>query len=241
MLRKTLTAAIVGGGPSGFYTAKFLLKAGLAVDLIERLPCPYGLVRFGVAPDHQDVKYVMQDFAKIASDSRFRFFGNVHVGKDVSIGELQSLYHAVVLAYGASGERKLQLPGEDRLVYGARDFVSWYNENPHLDDKIRESISRDVRAAREVVVVGNGNVALDCARILVSPLEELRKSDISPRALDALAEARVRKVSVCGRRSHTHAAFTIKEVRELTKLQGVSVEVLPSELVLSDADQDGAH
>jgi len=231
-----MRACVVGSGPAGFYTAKHLLKAGLAVDLLESLPCPFGLVRFGVAPDHPEVKTVENDFTKIAADPRLRFFGHCHVGQDVSVKELLQMYNAVVLAVGASGERTMGLANEDALVHGARAFVAWYNGHPRLHASTAHALDSAVRTAKHVVVVGNGNVALDCARVLVAPLDELRKTDIAPRALDALAQRRVEKVSVCGRRNAAHAAFTIKEVRELTKMAGVSVEITPDELELSAAE-----
>eukprot|EP00949_MAST-11_sp_MAST-11-sp1_P003917 g3917.t1 len=222
--------AIVGSGPAGFYTAKYLLKEipEARVDMIEKLPTPFGLVRYGVAPDHQDVKNVTKDFESVANSERFRFFGNVELGADVGIQDLMSHYDGVVLATGASGDRSLGIEGEDLSgVTAARTFVNWYNGHPdyaHLDF--------DLSKVRTVVVFGQGNVAVDCARILTRNPEELEGTDISQRALDALRRSAVRRVIMIGRRSHVQAAFTMKETRELTRLEGVRFVVHPEELAM---------
>lgn len=238
--------AIVGSGPSGFYSMKYLahkLKTTLPptasslmpqenaarapaapfrIDMIEKLPVPYGLVRFGVAPDHQDVKSVQNDFNKVMEEERegVRFFGNVRVGSDVSLSQLSRMYDAVILAYGASQERMLQLPGEESegRVRGAREFVMWYNAHPEVDEATHRLFSDIVQSSENVAIVGNGNVAIDCARILLSPVERLAATDISHRALEALRKSKVKRISVIGRRASAQAAFTIKEFRELSKM-----------------------
>ena len=234
----TIRCAIVGSGPAGFYTAKYLLEKSsrTTVDILESLPTPYGLVRQGVAPDHQEVKSVMSTFKDVAKSSRFRFFGNVAVGSiddesiknQISIDELKKAYDVVVLAYGASSDKELDIPGE-RLngVLSARSFVNWYNGHPNYKH-IGESF--DLKKVKRVVVIGQGNVAIDCARILLKSTEELEMTDISAHALAALKESSVEEVVIIGRRGHIQASFTIKEIRELTKLDDVSVHISQAEL-----------
>lgn len=228
-------ACIVGTGPSGMYTAKYLLKewpVGSRIDLIERLPTPYGLVRFGVAPDHQEVKSVQNDFAHVLSDSRIRYFGNVTVGKDVSIEDLQLRYHAVVLATGADHDRELGLKNEKKFVSGARDFVAWYNGHPDVSYESSTHFSKLIETSERCVIIGNGNVAIDCARILLSSIDKLRWTDISDRALDVFSRSKIKHVSIIGRRGHPQASFTMKELREITKLDQVKFQVFESELDL---------
>uniref|UniRef100_A0A8C5R3X6 NADPH:adrenodoxin oxidoreductase, mitochondrial n=1 Tax=Leptobrachium leishanense TaxID=445787 RepID=A0A8C5R3X6_9ANUR len=185
------------------------------VDIYEKLPVPFGLVRFGVAPDHPEVKNVINTFTQTARSERCGFFGNVTVGKDVTVEELQAAYHAVVLSYGAEDKRELGIPGEDlHGVYSARDFVGWYNglpSNRHLNPDL---------SCDTAVILGQGNVALDIARILLSPIELLQKTDITQGALDALINSRIRKVWLIGRRGPLQVAFTIKELREMIHLPG---------------------
>ena len=241
----TVRCAIVGSGPAGFYTAKYLLEknSNITVDMIERLPTPYGLVRQGVAPDHQEVKSVMATFIEVAENSRFRFFGNITLrgndedsGKvehtnELTISELQKAYDVIVLAYGASSDRSLNIPGEElNGCISARSFVNWYNGHPYYT-KIGELF--DLKKIKRVVVIGQGNVAIDCARILMKSVDELEKTDISVSALDALRKSSVEEVVIVGRRGHIQASFTIKEIRELTKLDNVTVKILQSELDLS--------
>ncbi|CAB1449030.1 unnamed protein product [Pleuronectes platessa] len=174
---------IVGSGPAGFYTAQHLIKArqDIEVDFYERLPVPFGLVRFGVAPDHPEVKNVINTFTQTANHSRCSFYGNVNVGKDVSVKELQEAYHAVILSYGAEGNRSLGVPGEDLAgVHSAKDFVGWYNGLPSL-----RQLSPDL-SCETAVILGQGNVALDVARVLLSPVDILKKTDITKPALEAL-------------------------------------------------------
>jgi adrenodoxin-NADP+ reductase len=233
-----IRCAIVGSGPAGFYTAKYLLEKNkfVTVDMIETLPTPYGLVRQGVAPDHQEVKSVMATFIEVATQPRFRFFGNISVGGQdgehssnaVSIAELRKAYDIVVLAYGASSDRALGIPGEELSgVISARNFVNWYNGHPGYS-QIGESF--DLGKVKRVVVVGQGNVAIDCARILMKGVDELRSTDISSHALKALEKSSVEEVVIVGRRGHIQSSFTIKELRELTKLADVSVKISQLEL-----------
>ncbi|KAM6964258.1 NADPH:adrenodoxin oxidoreductase, mitochondrial [Tautogolabrus adspersus] len=217
---------IVGSGPAGFYTAQHLIKArqDVEVDIYERLPVPFGLVRFGVAPDHPEVKNVINTFTQTAKHSRCSFYGNVNVGKDVSVEELQEAYHAVVLSYGAEGNRSMGVPGEDLAgVYSAKDFVGWYNGLPSCRE-----LSPDLRC-ETAVVMGQGNVALDVARILLCPIDILKKTDITQPALEALAESHVRRVLIVGRRGPIQVAFTIKELREMVNLSDTRPEMIAAD------------
>ncbi|XP_070708290.1 NADPH:adrenodoxin oxidoreductase, mitochondrial [Pempheris klunzingeri] len=217
---------VVGGGPAGFYTAQHLIKArqDVEVDIYERLPVPFGLVRFGVAPDHPEVKNVINTFTQTAKHSRCSFFGNVNVGKDVSVEELQQAYHAVVLSYGAEGNRRMGVPGEDLAgVHSAKDFVGWYNGLPNCRE-LSPNLSCDT-----AVVLGQGNVALDVARILLSPIDILKKTDITQPALEALAESKVRRVLIVGRRGPIQVACTIKEVREMVNLPDTRPEMVAAD------------
>ncbi|KAI7903913.1 NADPH:adrenodoxin oxidoreductase [Cokeromyces recurvatus] len=216
--------AIVGSGPAGFYTAHRLLKEwpNTQIDMFDILPVPHGLVRFGVAPDHPEVKNVMTTFDKVAEDDRFRFFGNVPIGtqfaKGIGIKELQENFDAVLLSYGASEDRKLGIPGEDAYgVESARSFVSWYNGHPNYCDLQIPPLD-DTDTA---VVIGQGNVALDIARILLSPIDVLRKTDITEYALEALSKSKIKHVHVVGRRGPVQVSFTSKELREQMALPGV--------------------
>ena len=224
------SVCIVGSGPGGFYTAKYLLKAdaNVRVDIVDKLPTPFGLVRSGVAPDHQDVKEVQKDFASVAADERVRFFGNVGVGGGagcVGLEELRGCYSAVVLACGAEDDRSLGIEGEELTgVHSARAFVNWYNGHPDFVD-----LSPDL-SCEAAVIVGQGNVAIDCARILCKTVEELQSSDIAAHALETLACSKIRRVSIVGRRGHVQASFTIKELRELTKLSDTAFGVRADEM-----------
>ncbi|CAN0439038.1 unnamed protein product, partial [Ectocarpus sp. 12 AP-2014] len=238
---RPLRVCVVGSGPAGFYVTKYLLKAKselgceVVIDIVDRLPTPYGLVRFGVAPDHPEVKAVQNDFDQVASDARVSFFGNVCFGKDVSAAQLSELYDVVVLAYGAAGDRELTVPGADlEGVFAARAFVSWYNGHPDFAH-MSEEFAKALASSDTVAVVGVGNVALDCARILAKGANALKDSDICDHALDVLssAGAGLRRVVILGRRGHVQASFTMKELRELTKLDGVACLVRQEELELS--------
>jgi ferredoxin--NADP+ reductase len=231
---RPLRAAIVGSGPSGFYAAEALLQSGLTVevDLIERLPVPYGLVRFGVAPDHAKLKSVSTVFAEIARDERVRFFGNVALGREISADQLEAIYHAVVVATGADDDQKLDIEGEHLCgVHAARDFVGWYNGKPECAC-LAFDLSQEV-----VVIVGQGNVAIDVCRILAKPIDDLRKTDITEFALDSLASSRVREIHLVGRRGPVQAKFTPKELRELGSLPGWEPVVDPADLELNEASR----
>ncbi|XP_040923010.1 NADPH:adrenodoxin oxidoreductase, mitochondrial [Toxotes jaculatrix] len=213
---------VVGSGPAGFYTAQHLLKArqDVEVDIYERLPVPFGLVRFGVAPDHPEVKNVINTFTQTAKHSRCSFYGNVNVGEDVSIEELQGAYHAVILSYGAEGNRRMGVPGEDLAgVYSAKDFVGWYNGLPSCRE-LSPNLSCET-----AVILGQGNVALDVARLLLSPVDILEKTDITQPALGALSKSQVRRVLIVGRRGPIQVACTIKELREMVNLPDTKPEM----------------
>ncbi|CAN5893085.1 ferredoxin--NADP(+) reductase FprA [soil metagenome] len=221
-----LHVAVVGSGPSGFYAAAALLAAEdtvVHVDILERLPTPWGLVRSGVAPDHPKIKSVADTFEQIAAHERFRWYGNVDLGADVSRAELLAAYDAVVYALGAQSDRHLDVPGE-RLPgsVAATDVVGWYNGHPHYPD-LELSLHHD-----RAVVVGNGNVALDVARMLCTPVSDLDRTDIADHALAVLAGSAVREVLVLGRRGPAQATWTTLELRELGDLADVDVVVEPS-------------
>ncbi|KAI8975738.1 hypothetical protein BDF20DRAFT_822961 [Mycotypha africana] len=214
--------AIVGSGPAGFYTAQRVLKEwpNTQVDMFDMLPVPHGLVRFGVAPDHPEVKNVVSTFDKVAVDPRFRFFGNVPISNKpgaLSFANLRPHFDAILLSYGASEDRKLNIPGENAYgVESARTFVGWYNGHPFYRD-----LQLPLDDTDTVVVVGQGNVALDIARILLSPIDELRKTDITEYALETLSKSRIKHVHLIGRRGPVQVSFTSKEVREQMSIPGV--------------------
>jgi ferredoxin--NADP+ reductase len=234
--------AIVGSGPSGFFAAAALLKAqdvDVRVDMLEMLPTPWGLVRSGVAPDHPKIKSISAQFDKVAADDRFRFFGNVTVGDQVQPGELAERYDAVVYAVGAQADRPLGIPGEDLPgSVAAVDFVGWYNAHPHF-----EAMTPDLSGGR-AVVVGNGNVALDVARVLVTDPSALAVTDIADHALESLHGRGVEEVVVVGRRGPLQATFTAVELRELSDLEGLAdVDVIldPEDFAgITDADLEAA-
>jgi ferredoxin/flavodoxin---NADP+ reductase len=225
-------AVVVGSGPSGFYCADQLLGEGFLVDVIDALPTPFGLVRAGVAPDHPKIKAVTRVYDRIAGKQGFRFFGGVELGADVTREELLDRYHVVVYAFGAADDNKLGVPGEDRPgSYGAARFVAWYNGHPRgVDDEF-------VLSAERAVVVGNGNVAIDIARMLVLDPDELAVTDIADHALEALAASTVREVVVLGRRGPAQAAFSNPELRELAHLKRADVVIDAAELEL-DTDSE---
>lgn len=225
-----LKIAIVGAGPSGFYAAEALLKSGrrVVIDMIERLPAPYGLVRHGVAPDHPKLKEAIAVYDRIARSPEFRFFGNVTVGRDVAVEALRAAYHAVIFASGAESDRRLSVPGEDLTgSYTATEFVGWYNGHPDFRDRVFD-LSQEV-----AVIIGQGNVAADVCRILAKTVDELKHTDIAEHALEALAESRVRDIHVVGRRGPAQAKFTAKELRELGELEDADVVVAPADLELN--------
>ena len=202
--------------PPGFYAAEHLLKqedVAVEVDMFDRLPTPFGLVRAGVAPDHPKIKSVIRVYEKTAAREGFRFFGNVHVGEDVTLDDLREHYHAVICAYGTSTDRSLGIDGEDLPgSHAATEFVAWYNAHPDFADRVFDL------STHRVVVIGNGNVAADVARMLALTREELEETDTADHAIDALAESGVEEIVVLGRRGPAQAAFTNPEVRELGEM-----------------------
>ena len=215
---RPLRIAIVGSGPSGFYAADALFKqkgVHLRIDMFERMAMPYGLVRYGVAPDHQSIKRVVRSYEMTARDPRFRFFGNVQVGRDLPVEQLRKHFDQVVYAFGCSSDRRLGIPGEDLPgSHTATAFVAWYNGHPdHRNDLFDLSGSR-------VAVVGVGNVAMDVTRILVKDPEDLASTDIAHYALDALRKSRIKEVVVLGRRGPVQAKFTPKEIQEIGESAG---------------------
>lgn len=220
--------AIVGSGPAGFYAAEAALKAfgdEIAIDIIDRLPTPYGLIRAGVAPDHQSIKAVSRRYEAVARDPRVEFLGNLVVGSDVPLDALLALYDDVILAVGAPTDRPLGVPGDDLPgVLGSGAFVGWYNGHPDFAS-LAPRLDTDT-----VCVIGNGNVAIDCARILAKTRAELEDSDIATHALDALSASAVRDVHILGRRGPYQASFTLKEVGELGELERATPVIRPEDL-----------
>ncbi|MDF2968137.1 MAG: oxidoreductase [Nocardioidaceae bacterium] len=230
-----LHVAVVGSGPAGFYAADALLASEapqVRVDMIERLPTPWGLVRSGVAPDHPKIKSVADTFEQIAAHPAFRWYGHVALGTDVTREELKEVYDAVVYAIGAQTDRHLGVPGEQLAgCVAATDVVGWYNGHPHFHD-----VEVGLHGER-AVVVGNGNVALDVARMLCTDVAELNRTDIADHALAVLSASAVREVLVVGRRGPAQATFTTLELRELGALGGVDVSVQPAGVL--DIPEDG--
>jgi ferredoxin/flavodoxin---NADP+ reductase len=232
---RPLRVAIVGAGPSGFYTAASLLAqtgAMVSIDLIDRLPAPYGLVRYGVAPDHAKIKEVTRVFERIALDPRVRFLGNVEYGRDLELEDLRRHYDAVVFAVGGQSDRRLGVPGEDLAgSHSSTAFVAWYSAHPDFLDL---PVDLGCEAA---VVVGLGNVAIDVARVLVRDTEELAKTDISDDALARLRASPIRDVHVLARRGPVQAKCSPGELKELANLAGVDLIVDPGDLVLDEASE----
>ena len=226
----TFKVAIVGAGPAGYFAAQALQNAQsddktFAIDMIERLPTPWGLVRSGVAPDHPKIKTVSKVFEKIATAGNFRLFGNVELGIDVQLGELQAKYDAVIIATGTSLGRKLGIPGEELQGYlSAADFVPWYNAHP---DYTKVDVPLDADTA---IVIGAGNVAMDVARMLALDPTELDPTDTANYAITALKKSNIRKVYICARRGAEHAAFTSPELRDLPKLEHTNVIISKSDI-----------
>ncbi len=232
-----IRVAVIGSGPAGFYAAGHLLKGSgdrLEIDMIERLPTPWGLVRSGVAPDHPKIKSVTRVYEKTAAHPHFRYFGNVTFGEHVSREEMLERYHAIVYATGSPSDRALGIPGEELPgSHAATEFVGWYNGHPDFTD-----LEVDLLSAERAVVVGNGNVALDVARMLVLAPEELAPTDTADHALEVLARSHVREVVVVGRRGPAQAAFTNPELLELADLEQADVIVDPAELERALAVED---
>jgi ferredoxin--NADP+ reductase len=238
----TLQVAVVGSGPAGIYTAEALIKqaakldppATVQVDVLDRLPTPYGLVRYGVAPDHPSIRSIADYLRNVLEHSSVRFLGGVHLGDDVTREDLLASYDAVVYATGAMRDRRMGIPGEDLPgSYAATDFVNWYCGHPDSD---AGAFTLD---AESVAVVGVGNVAVDVARILVRDPAELRRTDIPQSVLEALMASKVREVHMIGRRGPAQAKFTTKELRELGDLSGVDIVIHPDELDLDRFDPTG--
>jgi len=227
--------AIVGSGPSAFYAAQELFKQDswpLRVDMFERLPTPYGLVRGGVAPDHQKIKSVIRIFERIAGNEHFRFFGNVEFGRDVSREDLLAHYDAVLYAVGSSSDRRLGVPGEDASgVHSATEFVGWYNGHPDYRD-----LEFDL-SAKSVAVIGMGNVAIDVARILAHRMQELEATDMADHALKKLADSQIEDIYLIARRGPVQAAFTPVEARELLEMPEADALVSSQELQLDEGSQ----
>jgi NADPH-dependent glutamate synthase beta subunit-like oxidoreductase len=226
--------AIIGSGPAGYYTAEAAQKVfgeDVRVDVFDRLPVPYGLIRSGVAPDHQSIKAVSRRYEKVALSDNVRFVGNVAIGEDVTIAELQALYDAVVLATGAPHDRPLGIPGDDLgNVFGSAAFVGWYNGHPQF-----ARLDPDL-SGKTAVVIGMGNVALDVARILAKTPAELAGSDIVAHALDALAASRIERIVLLGRRGPHQIMMTPKELGELGELARAAPHVAPVDLPIPEED-----
>jgi len=226
---RPLRVAIVGSGPSAFYAAESLVKSDtpVRVDMFERLALPYGLVRYGVAPDHQKIKSVVRVFERIAQRPNVHYFGNVNIGEDITVDELHRFYDAVLFATGAQTDRRLGIPGEDMPgSHTATEFVAWYNGHPQFRDREFDLTQKTA------VVIGNGNVAVDVCRILGKTVDELRQTDIADYALDALAESRIETIYMVGRRGPVQAKFTPLEIKELGRLEGCAARVHAQELEL---------
>lgn len=224
------SVAIIGSGPGGFYAAAALIKQlpDCRVDILDRLPTPYGLIRAGIAPDHQSSKKIAKTFERTATNENVRFLGHVEVGKDVSVSELRELYDAVVLATGAPEDWKLGIPGEDLTgVFGSAEFVAWYNAHPDKND-----LAPDL-GTHTAVVIGAGNVALDVARLLAKTETEVRATDMAHYAADAISEAPINDIYIFARRGPLQAAFTHKEISEFGELENavtlVDADILPPE------------
>jgi len=229
---RPLRIAIIGAGPSGIYAAEALIKQteiNVSVDVFDRLPTPYGLVRYGVAPDHQTIKSVTKVMQKVLQDPRVRFLGNVEFGRDLTFADLRRHYDAVIYTVGASSDRHLGIPGEDLPgSLSATEFVAWYNGHPDYQNL-------DIRLnVQGVAVVGMGNVAVDVTRILAKSAEELRQTDIADHALPVLAQSQVSDIYMLGRRGPAQAKFTTKELRELGELHNADIVVRPEELELDE-------
>ena len=228
--RNPLRVAIIGSGPSGFYAAEHILgqdDINVQVDMFDRLPTPFGLVRAGVAPDHPKIKSVTRVYDKIAQHPDFRFRGNVEFGTDLEYEDLLEYFHAVIFCVGARSDRRLGIPREYLPgSHGASDFVGWYNASPD-----QRNLTFDF-SGDNVVVVGNGNVAMDVARVLMLPPDELAATDIGGHALRALSQNKVRQVTILGRRGPAQAAFTYRELKELADRDDIDVVVDPSDMVL---------
>jgi ferredoxin/flavodoxin---NADP+ reductase len=231
-----LRVAIVGSGPAGFYAAEHLLRTealDCEVDMFDRLPTPFGLVRAGVAPDHPKIKSVIRVYEKTASRDGFRFFGNVEVGRDITATDLAERYSAVIYAYGAPTDRHLGIPGENLPgSHAATELVAWYNAHPDFADR-----EFDLSCER-AVVIGNGNVATDVARMLGLTREELEETDTAEHAIEVLGSSAIKEILVLGRRGPAQAAFTNPELRELGEMVDADIDVEPAEVDLDELSRE---
>lgn len=231
MSERPLRVAVVGSGPAGFYAADRALSTDrpVEVDIIERLPTPWGLVRLGVAPDHPKIKAVSKAYEKTATKEGFRFLGNVEIGRDLTHGDLEGLYDAVVYCVGAQTDRRMNIPGEDLPgSWPATEFVAWYNGHPD-----HEHLDFDLSGER-AVVIGMGNVAVDVARMLALTEEEIRPTDTTDEAIDAILGSGIEEIQMLGRRGPAQAAFTPPELKELDELAGADLLIDPAEIVLDE-------
>lgn len=232
---RPLRVAVVGSGPSGFYAAEALFKDATVrteVDMFDRLPTPFGLVRGGVAPDHQKIKSVVKVYERTAADPRFRFYGNVKLGADLSLSDLKDRYDAVILAVGAESDRHMGIPGEELAgSHAATEFVGWYNSHPDHRDKPFDL------SCEAVAVVGIGNVAVDVTRVLAEDPEVLAKTDMAAYAVEALRKSKVKHVYMLGRRGPAQAAFSPAELEELGELHSADLVILPEEAALDPESQ----
>ena len=231
---RPLRIAIIGSGPSGFYAADPILKSDVicTVDMYDRLPTPFGLVRGGVAPDHDKIRNVTKVYEKIATHERFSFLGNVKIGTDLQVKELNTHYDAVIFACGAESDRQLGIPGQDLAgSHTATSFVGWYNAHPDYRD-FTFDLSQEV-----AVVIGVGNVAMDVARVLAKTVDELKTTDIAQHTLEALAESNIKEVHVIGRRGPAQAAFTPPEIKEMGELEDCDVIFDPAQIALNPVSE----
>ena len=230
-----LRVAIVGAGPTGFYAAEHLFRRKelvVEIDMYDRLPTPFGLVRGGVAPDHQKIKTVTKAFDRVANRPNFRFYGYVELGSDISVEDLRDYYHQIIYTTGAQTDRSLGIPGEDlQGSHAATEFVAWYNGHPDY-----RHLTFDLSQER-VAVIGVGNVAVDVCRILCRTPAELGKTDIADYALEALRQSQVKEVYMLGRRGPAQAAFTNPEIKELGEMEDANIVILPEEVVLDPLSQ----
>ncbi len=225
-----LKIAIIGSGPSGFYATEALFRSDVTtqVDMYDRLPIPFGLVRSGVAPDHPKLKQVIKVYDKIAESPHFRFFGNVEIGSDLTVDSLKRFYHSIIFTCGAESDRKLGIPGEELSgSHTATEFVGWYNGHPDYRDCTFD-LSQEV-----AVIFGQGNVAADVARILAKTNDELKNTDITAQALDQLSQSNIRDIFVIGRRGPAQAKFTSKELKEFGELEQCDALIDKSEMILN--------
>lgn len=231
-IQSNYSFAIVGSGPGGFFTAKQLLKkyGDIQLDFYDKLPHPYGLVRTGVAPDHQEVKNVEKDFKQLLEDSRVRFLGNINIGKDLPLEILQKNYSSIILAYGADSENPLGIKNENASgFYSARNMVSWYNGHI-LYSSTSEMNQVNFSEISDVVLIGNGNVSVDITRMLSKHINDLKHFDMPESVIQKLSNNKIKNIHIVARRGLLHAAFTLKEMRELSKVEGVKIFVYKHEI-----------